>query len=384
MAHDNGAALMAFRTTRITAAMRLFAFFVGVASIGLPLAAQSRSDPAVIAQDALAKCERAFLACARSCVGAACEVCEEIRTKCTAEVYAAVRPAAPRAINGWSIPGFPWSCSVCAPFSLPPVGAGAAYDCQLASAIERQGKSPEEKARLRQLSQDAIGALTRLRQYREAFLLKGELINLFPATYFHVTEIELTRIANGEYEYPIEKLEQILSFFAAYEINREKWKSDPDQVEPHWKRHFEMTSQPTDNRANDFYNVLTTAIDAHVNYDLARALRDSYLHGRDPNVTEEKLQADFAKTNWTLTAAFQRSFFDIWDELLPVDGKYGWLHSFDGIVKPVAGSYTYIVINGRNDAWDSAFGDQKLRTESPQPPNDVDALRQLSEDTSVE
>jgi hypothetical protein len=94
MALDNGprpATALIARDLR--AAMRVFAIATLMAA--LPLFAQGTSDPAVLAQQALAKCEQAFLACAKTCVGATCVACEQIRAKCKADVHSTITPKPP-------------------------------------------------------------------------------------------------------------------------------------------------------------------------------------------------------------------------------------------------------------------------------------------------
>lgn len=78
------------------------AAFLAAASLSLAVSwpAAAQSDPAVAAQGALAKCQSAYQACGRSCVGASCETCEELRKKCRAEVYSIVTPGAKKPSGG--------------------------------------------------------------------------------------------------------------------------------------------------------------------------------------------------------------------------------------------------------------------------------------------
>lgn len=95
MALDNGPRPATALIARgLRAAMRVFAIAT-LTVVAVPLFAQGTSDPAVLAQQALAKCEQAFLACAKTCVGATCEVCEQIRTKCKADVNSTIKPKPP-------------------------------------------------------------------------------------------------------------------------------------------------------------------------------------------------------------------------------------------------------------------------------------------------
>lgn len=66
------------------------------------LAAQDLSESA---QNALAKCEDAYRACAKACLGSTCDTCESIRNACRAEVYANVGGTAGRSPAGWRMAG---------------------------------------------------------------------------------------------------------------------------------------------------------------------------------------------------------------------------------------------------------------------------------------
>jgi len=78
------------------------AAFLAAASLSLAVSwsATAQSDPAIAAQEVLAKCQSAYQACGRACVGASCETCEEMRKKCRAAVYSTVTPGAKKPSGG--------------------------------------------------------------------------------------------------------------------------------------------------------------------------------------------------------------------------------------------------------------------------------------------
>jgi hypothetical protein len=73
---------------------------IALVLVAVSVSAQS-SDPAIAAQEALSKCERTYIACGKSCMGAACEACEQARSTCKADVHAnlAMGPPAPGGKN---------------------------------------------------------------------------------------------------------------------------------------------------------------------------------------------------------------------------------------------------------------------------------------------
>lgn len=94
-----------------------------LAGLSLHLGAQQGTDPAVAAQNALAKCQGDYIACAVSCRGA-CD-CETIRDQCRAKVNANVTPK-PRTPAGGS-PNNPGGGSP----DTPPVGPPDSVECAL-------------------------------------------------------------------------------------------------------------------------------------------------------------------------------------------------------------------------------------------------------------
>ncbi|MBV9483009.1 MAG: hypothetical protein JO249_20035 [Acidobacteria bacterium] len=65
--------------------------------------------------------------------------------------------------------------------------------------------------------------------------------------------------------------------------------------------------------AIDIQNVLTAAINAHVQYDLARALSYSFNHNFESNLTPDDLQPDFLASNQTLQDSAATAATDIYN-----------------------------------------------------------------------
>ncbi|PYQ27703.1 MAG: hypothetical protein DMF56_19030 [Acidobacteria bacterium] len=246
--------------------------------------------------------------------------------------------------------------------------------CDIVKRIANLDVAKGDKQRLQQLSRQLLGAISTLAKYREAFLREGKPIDVFPAAYFHVTAIEMDRIANGDFSYPIEKMQQLVAFFDAYEYNRHAWETG-GTAEPHWQKHFDEARAGL-SAGYDYQDALQSGITAHVDFDLPRALRDSFEHRFHQNIPIEQLGPDFTKTNDTLRQA-NGPTLDDWNRVSPdftvpfvVAGGKLW-----------GDSRTNDVINRRENAWELAFGNGALKThDAPQPSIDPAALERIATD----
>ena len=146
-----------------------------------------------------------------------------------------------------------------------------------------------------------IGVLQELGNYRQDFIAEGNLINLFPTAYYHTTHSEMLEIISNEFTYPVEKMQQMLAFYDAYKENRSNYDTGNNSVEAHWKTHFDQATSYKSNKVNficlGIKATLETGIDAHVNYDLARAIRYANKNKFDPNASISILKKEFDSTN---------------------------------------------------------------------------------------
>jgi hypothetical protein len=267
--------------------------------------------------------------------------------------------------------------------------SGALVDClprnacdlarRLADLSESGGKglSKADQRKLQELSRLLLGALAKLGTYRDAFLRDGKPVNVFPTAYYHVTATEMERIANGEFVRPIEKVEQLLAFFSAYESNRRAYETG-GAVEPHWKTHFDKARPEGGATWDDYRRALDSGITAHVDNDLPRALRDSYDHRFHREATLDELGPDFTKTNDTLFRADGPTSADLLSKLLVPD-RIG-IPVGATIANLVGHRKTEQVIDRRGTAWERAFGGGALPTgAAPQPPLDRAALARAAD-----
>jgi hypothetical protein len=116
---------------------------------------------------------------------------------------------------------------------------------------------------------------------------------------------------------------------------------------------FAAYESPATMTANDVDSVITSAIAAHVKYDLPRALNYSFNNIFDPNVTPGDLQPDFLVSNQTLQDSSGMSRADIYNAasgyqavpLLPIVQQ-----AFDAVKGITSG-----VISTRQQAWNEAI-----------------------------
>ena len=161
---------------------------------------------------------------------------------------------------------------------------------------------------------ELLGIVLELAQYRQAFIQNGNFVNLFPTAYFHTTAMEMTHIvANDRYDYPVEKMKQMIAFYEAYKYNRMLFDvGQINNIEAHWKQHFVKSNKDLqyfekimeiDDMGGvaqivyQFTSTLCSSIDAHVITDLPRAIKFAYDNRQNRNILSDKLYNDFSKTD---------------------------------------------------------------------------------------
>jgi hypothetical protein len=230
---------------------------------------------------------------------------------------------------------------------------------------EIQLDSKEKTEKTQELYKQLLGALLELGAYRMEFIEYGNFINLFPTAYFHTTAKELIKIKDNSYDFPIEKMQQMIAFFEAYKINRDNWNNNSLQVEDHWNDHFNESNYT----ATDYpiitgdlllklsyftSNSLSTGIDAHVDIDLSRAIRFAYNEREDLSLTPLELWPDFQKTNNIFSNTQSATITDI-------AVAYN-LSVYDNLISIGAQMFGPDVIEKRTKAWEDAFTSIPLKT----------------------
>jgi len=234
-------------------------------------------------------------------------------------------------------------------------GQGSTTFMSLCQKAARAGRTAPEKAEIIKDYSLMLGIEEDLGRYRQEFLDSAKLIDFFPAAYYHTTRNELSRIANGEYVYPIEKLKQLIAFYNAYKFNRQAWdQGRKAAVETHWATSFELSEEWNARYLSGY--VLASAIVAHVKCDLGRAIRYAYKNRFNPTLlpTDVNFQNDFNQTDAIFATTKFHAFQDV---------KYAFNHISDYTPAPVDFAETWvmtgaanlddgILIKGGNWAWD--------------------------------
>lgn len=167
--------------------------------------------------------------------------------------------------------------------------------------------SQQECQELLTLYTKLLGVAKDLGAYRKMYLETENLIDVFPTVYYHMTVIELNKIRKGEITYAADKMKQMLYFYDAYHYNR----SQKEKREEHWRRHFEQVANAGNyDLCQSFRKVMTSAIRAHVRFDLARAIRHAYdFSGSTSSISV--LRSEFEATNSIFALAQTKALKDI-------------------------------------------------------------------------
>ncbi|MGB3508184.1 MAG: VWD domain-containing protein [Microcoleaceae cyanobacterium] len=280
-------------------------------------------------------------------------------------------------------------------------------DCNMREKATQYSQLERQEAE--KLCTQILGILVKLDSYRQNFATKGDFTDLFAVAYYNVTAEELKRIMSGDFKYPNEKMKQMLAFFDAYEYNRQKWVSgNLNEVEEHWLGYYRKAKQantsiwgcifsplvdlalPLPARWSDitlsdasyfFLNVrtvLNAGADAHVNYDLSRAIRGSLNQGLS-SAMERELFKEFYDTRVTL----QNSGKTTAQELFRYPGLANWLdRQRDWWLIPGKSQLT-AVLEDREEAWKDAVDfDEALPVDLPIPAADRSELTKLGKSLS--
>ncbi len=276
---------------------------------------------------------------------------------------------------------FPWrSRSSSCPVHVP-ADSGDFCACMATRALP----AADRQAGLK-LLHTMVGALHELGRYRADFDSRRRYIDLFPMVYWHTTSIELRRLAEGEFVYPLEKLRQLLIFYDAYKVNRDRWDATAT-AEGHWQRHF-LAAAAADlefggvarGRALEtpaaIKHVLMSGFSAHIDYDLPRTLRQSFRLSNGQTLASFELRRDFLSTAVTLRAASKSASNQVTKAVRRISSWGPLLRVVASLLAPQTIEQLYsAVIKMRNDAWTLAASGAPVPTGSvPSPVSDHSQL----------
>ena len=275
---------------------------------------------------------------------------------------------------------------VASPTPLVAQTPAPAEDCAVCPTVAARQSSEDDRQAALELCYTGVGVLSELDRRRAAFRLRPRYMDLFPTIYWNVTDIEFRRIGQGDFAHPLDKLSEIALFYDAWAANRSSWEAR-GEAEPHWAIHYRLAAQAdadfgaigegstfdTPDAARD---VLDSAVSAHVDYDLPRAIRAGFDTRRDRSLILADFAADYALTDATIdrsTASAAEIYQAIretskWSPLVLAAGSLAWL-------RQIVASENATVITKRHHAWEVAMGTKPLPTgDAPQPSGDHAAL----------
>ncbi|ONI87589.1 hypothetical protein ALI144C_09420 [Actinosynnema sp. ALI-1.44] len=166
--------------------------------------------------------------------------------------------------------------------------------------------------------------------------LRGDMKYWFAKVYHFVTKHELEAIDAGAYQYPLMKMQEVISFHATYHQNLEAWRAgQKDKVEGNWQAAFAAAESSNDGswirtQAHEIGNALLPSMEAHIRFDLPRAIAAMYEqhYAGLPNVT----LADFHEDYNRMAPVFEKATADLRPEIQETAtlGSYdpmswGWL-----------------------------------------------------------
>jgi len=235
-----------------------------------------------------------------------------------------------------------------------------------------------ERAARRDRYEALLGMLAELADQRESFHA-GEPRDAFAALYYHVTRLEMERIAAGDFVHPVAKMDQMAAFYAAWKRNRDA-SGSPAAVEPHWRDYFSIRTTPGDEVQYPFQLglILHAGITAHVEHDLERALRHVLRGPSARGADAAVLAAEFARTNALFEQASLHAIAELQGHLV---GRWPhWMLTFarNGSRQSLIDDWVLQlrVIGPRMRAWENAADPARRQDIGAQPVLDAAPYRE--------
>lgn len=163
--------------------------------------------------------------------------------------------------------------------------------------------------------------------------LRGDGKYWFARVYQTVTTNELRMLDEGKYQYPEARMRQIIAFHDIYERNMQAWQAgNLDQVDPNWRVAFAAAEAENGGtwykpRSTEILHALLPSVEAHIRFDLPRAIADVYMqeHGTNPTVSLTQYRPDFEAMNPVFAVALEQIRPEIEGQLVGIDpGNWDW------------------------------------------------------------
>jgi hypothetical protein len=188
-------------------------------------------------------------------------------------------------------------------------------------------------------------------QLATATRLRGNGKYWFAKVYYFVTVNELQNIDAGRYQYPHMKMQEVIAFNETYMMNLAAWESGRrSQVEPNWLRAFTAAEDQSSwlGASKAIGNVLLPAMEAHIRFDLPRAIAAVYNahYAGIPGTSIDDFRADF----FAMSAVFDRAAAQLAPEIDAVGSDFNpanW-----GWAGDAAFPFIFNVTGEREHAWE--------------------------------
>lgn len=209
-------------------------------------------------------------------------------------------------------------------------------------------------------------ALEDLEKSRKAFQDEGDLKEIFPMLLFYQVRESLHLVMKPKVRHKTEHLQILLNTYDAYANNRRAFDAkEPDTVDKQWRTYFDAAAKAYDDEdwsPEEGVDVLLEGVNAHVFYDLPRAVRDAV---KENDAPKDELFADFTALDAIYPIAEERlkkdvlMFFEDDSEVEAVQKLYG-------------NGAEYVRFS-RGKAWEMGIGSGPLGIMEQQPHLDHDS-----------
>lgn len=210
-----------------------------------------------------------------------------------------------------------------------------------------------------QKAEQVSGILDELAKSRERFLASGDLIEIFPALYYHATVAQFREAVTHEPPMAEAFLDLIIAFYDAYLSNRQRFDgAGTKAVEPHWRLYYGRAIERNLSKSVDTPAVLAIllyGIDAHL-IDLARSIRYSLGRGTVPTEKFREMYFKLDPLFYPVAEAVSKDMTaarQIDPQLMKFESAFGLGPRY--------------VIQARNRSWNEATARGPLRAAAAQP-----------------
>ncbi len=208
-------------------------------------------------------------------------------------------------------------------------------------------------------AESVSAVLSDLSARRERFLATGGLIEMFPAIYFHTTQVQFREAVRNDPAVAEAMLGLIVTFYDAYLYNRYAFDNGGlKAVEPHWKRYYQRAAEEDRSKKTSTLTVFAISlygVDAHL-IDLARSVRFTI---ERMTASRDDLQRAYFKLDPVFFEVGKTAMEDL-SATRKLEDRYVSIERRLGL----GARY---VITARKQSWNEAVANGPLRATAPQP-----------------